>query len=103
MSIRDLRRIRTTLDSPIAKTIATSLIHSKADYCNSFFLNLPRSQPDRLQLILNSPARAVSKTPRFTQILPVLKSLHNWLKIYQRIHHKIILITYKKLQSRKPS
>jgi hypothetical protein len=67
-SIRDLRRIRNTLDSTTTKTIATSLIHSKVDYCNSLFLNLPRSQLDRLQLILNSAARAVSETPRFTHM-----------------------------------
>jgi len=102
MSLRDLRRIRSTLDSTTAKTIATSLIHSKVDYCNSLFLNLPRSQLDRLQLILNSTARAVSKSPRFTHISPVLKSLH-WLKIDQRIHYKILSITYKTLQFRKPS
>ena len=35
MAIRDLRRIRNTLDSTTAKTIATSLIHFKVDYCNS--------------------------------------------------------------------
>jgi len=35
LSIRDLRRIKSTLDSTTAKTIATSLIHSKIDYCNS--------------------------------------------------------------------
>jgi len=40
-----------------------SLIHSKVDYCNSLFLNLPRWQLDRLQLILNSATRAVSKHP----------------------------------------
>jgi len=86
----------------MAKTIATS-IHSKVDYCNTLFLNLPRSQLDRLQLILNSAAdRAVSKSPRFTHISPVLKSLH-WLKIDQRIHYKILSTTYKTLQSRKPS
>ena len=45
----------------MAQTIATSLIHSKVDYCNSLFLNLPRSQLDRLQFILNSAARAVLK------------------------------------------
>ena len=72
MSIRDLRRIRSTLDSTTAKTIATSLIHFMVDYCNSLFLNLSRSQLDRLQLILNSAARAVTKTPRFTHISPVL-------------------------------
>ena len=102
LSIRDLRRIRNTLDLRTAQTIASSLIHSKLDYCNSLFLNLPRTQLDRLQLILNSAARAVSGTPKFTHISPVLKSLH-WLKIDQRIHYKVLSITYKTLQSHKPS
>ena len=102
LAIRDLRRIRSTLDYTTAQTIATSLIHSKVDYCNSLFLNLPRSQLDRLQFILNSAARAVSKTPKFTHISPVLKSLH-WLKIDQRIHYKVLSITYKTLQFHKPS
>ena len=35
--IRDLRRIRNTLNHKTACTIATSLIHSKLDYCNSLF------------------------------------------------------------------
>ena len=76
LSIRDLRRIRNTLDYTTAQTIATSLIHSKLDYCNSLFFNLPQSQLNRLQLILNSSARAVSKSPNFCHITPLLKSLH---------------------------
>jgi len=55
------------------------------------FFNLPRSQLGRLQLILTSPARVVSKTPKFAHITPVLKSLH-WLKIEQRIHYKVASI-----------
>jgi len=102
LCIRDLRRIRNTLDFSTARTIATSLIHSKLDYCNSLFLNLPQSQLGRLQLILNSSARAVSKTPKFAHISPVLKSLH-WLKIEQRIQYKVASITYKVLQSKQPS
>ena len=51
-SIRDLRRIRNTLDHSTSQTVAVSLIHSKLDYRNSVFLYLPRSQLDRLQLIL---------------------------------------------------
>jgi len=103
LSIRDLRRIRNTINLTTAKTIATSLlIHSKVDYCNSLYLNLHRTQLDRLQLIINSAARAVDRTPRFTHISPVLKALR-WLKIDQRIHFKIVSITYKTLQSRNPS
>ena len=59
--IRDLRRIRSTLDHKTACTIATSLIHSKLDYCNSLYLNINSQQLNRLQLILNSAARAVTK------------------------------------------
>jgi hypothetical protein len=46
--IRNLRRIRSCLDQSTATTIATSLIHSKLDYCNSFFPNLPKFELNRL-------------------------------------------------------
>ena len=78
--ICDLRRIRSTLDHKTACTTATSLIHSKLDYCNSLYLNISSQQLYRLQLVLNSAARAVTKTPKFHHITPHLKSLH-WLKI----------------------
>jgi len=90
------------LDFSTARTIATSLIHSKLDHCNSLFLNLLQSQLGRLQLILNFSARAVSKTPKFVHITPVLKSLH-LLKIEQRLQYKVASITYKVLQSEQPS
>ena len=98
----DLRRIRNTLDHKTACTIATSLIHSKLDYCNSLYLNISNQQLNRLQLILNSAARAVTKTPKFHHITPHLKSLH-WLKITQRIQYKILSLTYKSLQYNNPS
>ena len=85
--IRDLRRIRNTIDRTTACTIAISLVHSKLDYCNSPLLNLPSTQTHRLQLVLNSAARAVTKTPKFHHITPILKSLH-WLNINQRIQFK---------------
>jgi hypothetical protein len=53
LNIRDLRRIRSTIDQTTACTIATSLVHSKIDYCNSLLLNLPATQTNRLQLVLN--------------------------------------------------
>src|SRR6218665_2622849 len=64
MHIRDLRRIRPMLDFKTVSTIATSIVHSKLDYCNSLFLSLDSTQIHRLQLIQNSLARAVTRTPR---------------------------------------
>jgi len=54
-SIRDFLDIfRNTIDQNTACIIATSLIHSKIDYCNSLLLNLPATQTNGLQLVLNS-------------------------------------------------
>jgi len=52
--VSDLRRIRNrpTVDQTAACTIATSLIHTKIDYCNSLLLNLPATQTNRLQMSL---------------------------------------------------
>ena len=96
--IRDLRRIRNTIDLTTACTIATSLIRSKVDYCNSLILNLPATLTNCLQLVLNSAARAVTKTPKFHHVTPILKSLH-WLKINERIQYKVLSLTYKSLQT----
>ena len=101
MHIRDLRRIRSMLDFKTASTIATSIVHSKLDYCNSLFLNLESTQIKRLQLIQNSLARAVTRTPKHHHITPILKSLH-WLKIPERIHFKVLSLTYNSLQCSQP-
>ena len=46
--IRQLRCIKSYLDSSTACTIATSIVHSKLDYCNSLYYKLPKSQLSRL-------------------------------------------------------
>jgi len=51
LSIRDLRCIRNTLD--YAHNIYTYLIHSKPDYSNSLFLNLPVSTKSSSSLSLS--------------------------------------------------
>src|SRR6218665_1752197 len=90
------------LDFKTASTIATSIVHSKLDYCNVLFLSLDSTQIHRLQLIQNSLARAVTRTPRHHHITPVLKSLH-WLKIPERSHFKVCSLTYNSLQSSQPT
>ena len=55
------------LDFKTASTIATSIVHSKRDYCNSIYHNLPNYQLNQLQQIENSLARAAVKAPKSSQ------------------------------------
>ena len=70
----------------ILKQLVPSIVHSKLDYCNSLYFNLPKSQINCFQ---NSLARVVVKAPKSCHISPVLKSLH-WLKINERIDYKLL-------------
>ena len=77
--IGDLRRIGHTLGLKTASVIATSLVHSKLDYCNSLYLSLPQKQISRLQVLQNSLARAVTGTPK-PSISPLYSNLCTDLK-----------------------
>jgi len=76
-NIRDLRRIRNTIEQTTACTIATSLIYSKIDYCNSLLLILPATQTNCIQLVLIPAAHIVTKTLKFHNITPIITSLHD--------------------------
>jgi len=95
--IRELHCIRPYLDFKTASTIATSMVHSKLDYCNSLYYNLPQSQIKRLQNIQHSLARAVTRTPKSSHITPL-----HWLKINERIKYKLLSLTYKVLTTNQP-
>jgi len=99
--IRQLHCIRPYLDSNTARTIAISIIHSKLDYYNSVYYNIPKSQITRLQQIQNSLARVVVKTPKCCHITPILHSLH-WFKITEHIEYKLLSLTYKVLTTTQP-
>ena len=62
---------------------------------------LPQKQISRLQLLQNSLARAVTIRPKTEHLIPELKSLH-WLKIGERMHYKIISLTYDSLHASQP-
>jgi len=91
--IRELRCICLYLDFRTASTIATSIVLSKLDYCNSLYHNLPNCQLNRLQQIQYSLARAVVKAPKSTHITPIFKFLH-WLKINQYIECKLLSLSF---------
>jgi len=84
-------------------TIATSIVYSKLDYCNSLYYKLPKSQLSRLQHIQNSLARSctVVKAPKSCHITAILRFLH-CLRITECIEYKLLSLTYKVLTTTQP-
>ena len=70
--IRDLRRLRRCLTAPVTKTIATSLVSSKLDYCNSILYNIPNREINKVQSVQNCLARVVTRSPRLCSVTPLL-------------------------------
>ena len=100
--LRVLWSIRRFLDIEASKTLATSLILSRLDYCNSLYFGLPDVLIDKLQKVQNSAARFVFKMKKSDHISQALMRLH-WLPIRYRIKFKIALLTFKSLHGEGPS
>ena len=62
--IRDLRRIRHLLSLSTATLLANSLVSSKLDYCNSLYTGISNHNLNKLQIIQNSLARAITFTSK---------------------------------------
>ena len=97
-NMRDSRHIRRHLDLDSAKLLATALVSSRLNYCNSLLHGVADIDLTRLQRVQNRLARLVTKSP-FS--LPLLRSLH-WLPVRFRILFKINLLTYKTLCEKQP-
>ena len=103
--IRALRQhhIQSSLTAEAAKKVATAIVGSRLDYCNSLLAGTSVSNLSRLQLVQNNRARVVVQKTRFDHITPVLSELH-WLPVRHRINFKIVAaITHMVLQSQQPS
>ena len=82
--------------------IAVALVKSKLEYCNSLLHEIPAKDLQKLQRVQNCLARAVTKAPRFSRSIPLLKSLH-WLPIKFRIQFKICTFAFRCLNDGQPS
>ena len=78
--IRDVPRIGWFISLSVAKTIATALIRSRLDYCNSLLYNAVNKDIAKLQRVQNCLARVITRSSRISRSLPLLKLLH-WLPI----------------------
>ena len=99
--IGNLRRLRRCFTTAVTKTIATSIVSIKLDYCNTILYNFPNREINKLQSVQNCLARVVTRSPQFCSVTPLLKSLH-WLNGQFIIKYKICTLTYKVIHKCQP-
>ena len=101
--LRQLRRVRRSLDRDSATTLVHAFVTSCIDYGNSLFANAPKIWTDKLQRVMNAAARVISGTRKFDRGLTRLlhDDLH-WLDIPQRITFKLCLLVFKCLHGFAP-
>ena len=102
LKIREISYYRKFLTTSAAKTLIHAYITSRLDYCNGLLYGLPSGLVNKLQSILNTAARLVSKTRKYDHITPVMIDLH-WLPIQYRIQFKLLLQVYKSLHGLAPT
>ena len=81
--IRNLRHIRRHLDLDSAILLATALVSSNLDYCNSLLYGIADTDLTKLPHFQNQLALVVTTSP-FTHNVLLLRSLH-WLPVNFRI------------------
>ena len=72
------------------------------DYCNSLFVNLPKTSLQPLQRIQNFTAKIILQKSKYDSASEALKELHI-LPIRARVKYKILLLVYKCLHNMAPS
>ena len=58
--LRQLRRVRPSLDDELAAILVHAFVTSRVDYCNLLLAGAPKSVTDKLQRVMNAATRVVS-------------------------------------------
>uniref|UniRef100_A0ABM5FF54 Reverse transcriptase domain-containing protein n=1 Tax=Pogona vitticeps TaxID=103695 RepID=A0ABM5FF54_9SAUR len=98
-----IARLRPYLDMGALTTLVLALVISRLDYCNTLYVGLPLKLMRKLQVVqnANAAARLLTGVRKYQHISPTLAMLH-WLPIRFRIDFKVLMLTYKALNSLGP-
>ena len=97
--LRQLRRIRRSLDSDSLATLIYAVVNSRMDYCNTVLASAPTTVTDKLQRVLNAAARVITGTRKFDRGLGQI--LH-WLDVPDRVLFKLAVTVHQCLNGRAP-
>ena len=101
-TMMNLRTIGRYLDEGLKIMMVKQLVLSKLDYCNSLYMNLPKTRLKKLTSILNGTIRFIYNIKdRSEELIPYYKKAHI-LPIDQRIFFKVCLLTHKAVHGSSP-
>ena len=98
---KNISKIRQYLTIDATKSLVNSTITSRLDYCNGLLYGANQYVINRLQVVQNTAARLITKTPKHAHITLVLKQLHR-LPFNRRVKYKVIVHLYKALNGQGP-
>ena len=101
LEIRRLKHMSKFVSESSLKTLASSFILSRLDYCNALFKNMNNYQFDKLQKLQNFAAKVVLGKSLYDHVTPCLIELH-WLPVKFRVDFKIAVLTFKCLNGLAP-
>ena len=100
--IRKIASVRNYLTLPAVSQLASTLVLSRIDYCNSLFVGLPDTELSRLQIVQNNAARMIFRRSKRHNVSPLLQQLH-WLPVKYRVKYKIATLAFQKFQNTLPA
>jgi len=94
-TLNNIRGIQRYLDEALKLMLVKQLIISKMDFCNSLYMNLPKTRLKKLKSILNGCVRFIyNVSVRSEDLIPYYKKAHI-LPVDERIFFKVCLLSYK--------
>ena len=94
--LRQLRRVRRSLDSESAATLVHAFVTSRVDQCNAVLAGATKSVTDTLQRVMNAAARVVTDTRKFDHgLIQILHDDLHWLDVADRVTYKLGVIMHR--------
>ena len=100
-NIRNISRIRNSLNKEDTKTVVNALVTPHLDYGNGLLYGISNGLLNKLQVAQNSAVRLIEKIRKRDHVTELRKNLH-WLPIPARIEYKLLTTTWKILHKQAP-
>ena len=100
-NMRNLSKLRRSLDRDTIKTAVNSLVTPHLDYGNGLLYGIKSSLLKKMQVAQNSAVRLIEKLKKHDSVNEFRKRLH-WLPIPARIQFKLMTTTWKAMNDQAP-